>query len=178
MLCADRITPFTVRPVLPSCHDCLKQSWESLLGVNRCVIDPCHQRPSLMISQRSSEMPLPRGVVHGRPAGEPCTFPAHKRLAHNNCTTYRHCGPHGPCPCRWPHATRPDLRPWPAEGRVPRTTRLRFISLARSGCIENRLLRLLACRKVFSMGPWPSRCGSNSPWPHCRNSHPSCSCWR
>ena len=58
----------------------------------------------------------------GHPAGEPCAhcrphgrFPAHKRLAHNDWTAYRHCRPHGRCPCRWPAATRPDLRPLPAE---------------------------------------------------------------
>ena len=54
--------------------------------------------------------PLPLRHDRGHPAGEPCAFPAHKRLAHNNWTAYR-------CPCRWPAATRPD--PTPPAGSSP-----------------------------------------------------------
>ena len=37
----------------------------------------------------------PAAKCWGRPADEPCAFPAHKRLAHNNWMACR-------CPCRWP----------------------------------------------------------------------------
>ena len=84
--------------------------------------DGTSQSPSRLRSLSALFVPpLPLPLRHGRghPAGEPCASPAHKRLAHNNGTAYRHCRPHGRCPCRWPAATRPDHR-------LPRTTRPRF----------------------------------------------------
>ena len=86
--------------------------WPSVCATGR------PSRPRAFGLSATHDLSAPLRDACCRPAGEPCAFLAHKRLAHNNWTACR-------CPCRWPAATRPDLRPLPAEWLVPRTTRPR-----------------------------------------------------